>query len=176
MLSITALVISILILWGLKEIIILFFASIIIAMALCTITGKIRDFFQIPRWLSLVITIISILLILSVSIVIIIPQFSSEFQELINQIPSAVSKLWELSINAFLNISDIIYKDNLPNLSDRTILTNKLSMIPDGATLASGVTDSITKLISLVGNVGIGILQLFFIISVSLMITLQPNA
>ncbi len=146
------------------------------AMALCTITGRIKDFLKIPRWSSLVITIISILLISTISIVIIIPQFTSEFQELINQIPSAVSKLRELSINTFLNFAQIIYKDNIPNLADRTILTTKLSMIPDGATLASGVTDSITKLFNLVSNVGIGILQLFFIISVGLMITLQPNS
>ncbi len=175
-LSITALIISVLILWSLKEIVILFFASIIIAMALCTITGKIREFFQIPRWLSLIITIISILLISSISIVTIIPQFTSEFQELINQIPSAVSKLWELSINTFLNFSELIYKDNIPNLSDNTIFSNKLSIIPDGPRLANAVTDSITKLISLVSNVGIGILQLIFIISVGLMITLQPQS
>ena len=172
--TITALVISILIIWGLKEIIILFFASIIIAMALCTITGKIRDFLQIPRWASLILTMLSILLISGISIVTIIPQFTSEFQELINQIPSAVSKLWELLINTFFNFVEIIYKDNNPNLANRTILTNKLFMIPDGASLASGVTDSITKLVSLVSNVGIGILQLLFIISVGLMITFQP--
>ena len=176
LLSISALAISILILWSLKEIFILFFASIIIAMALCTITGKIRDFLRLPRWLSLIITIIAILLISSISIVIIIPQFTSEFQELINQIPSAISKLWELLINAFLNFTEVIYKDTMPNSGDNTLLTNKLSMIPDGQTLASGVTDSITKLVNLVSNVGIGILQLFFIISVSLMITLQPNS
>ena len=145
-------------------------------MALCTITGKIRDSFHIPRWISLGITIISILLVSSLSIVIIIPQFASEFQELITQIPSAVSKLWELSINTFYKFSELIYKDSIPNLADRSIMTNKFSIIPDGASLASGVTDSITKLISLASNVGVGILQLFFIISVALMITLQPNS
>ena len=145
-------------------------------MALCTITGKIKEFFKIPRWISLAITLVSILLISSISIVIIIPQFTSEFQELINQIPSAVSKLWELSINTFLNFAEIIYKDNNPDLADGTILRTKLSMIPDGASLASGVTDSITKLVGLVSNVGIGILQLIFIFSVGLMITLQPNS
>ena len=176
LLSITALIISILIVWSLKEILILFFASIILSMALCTLIGKIRVFLNIPRWASLVITLISILLISSLSIVIIIPQFTSEFQELINQIPSAASKLWELSLNTFYDISEIIYKDNIPNIADRSLLTNKLSIIPDGATLANGVTDSITKLINLVGNLGIGILQLLFIISVSLMITFQPNA
>ncbi len=145
-------------------------------MALCTITGKVRDLFRIPRWLSLVITLISIVLISSLSFVVIIPQFTGEFQELINQIPSAASKLWELSINTFFNFAEIIYKDNIPILADRSILTNKLSIIPDGATLATGVTDSITKLISLVSNVGIGIIQVFFIISVGLMITFQPIA
>ena len=175
-LSIIALIISILILWSLKEILILSFASIVIAMALCTLTGKIRDIFQIPRWTSLGITLISIILISSISIVIIIPQFTSEFQELINQIPSAVGKLWELSIDTFYNFAEIIYKDNIPDLADRNSLTNKLSIIPDGGTLANGVTDSISRLINLAGNVGIGIIQLLFIISVALMITLQPNS
>ena len=145
-------------------------------MALCTITGKIREFFHIPRWISLGITIISIVIISSVLIVLIIPQFTSEFQELINQIPSAASKLWELIINSFFNFAEIIYKDSIPNLTDRTLLSNQLSIIPDSATLASGVTDSITKLINLVSNVGIGIIQLLFIVSVGLMIALQPNS
>ncbi|MBW3041731.1 AI-2E family transporter [Prochlorococcus marinus] len=175
-LSIAALITSILILLSLKEILILFFAAIILSMALCTVIGKIRSIFSIPRWAAFGITLISIILILSISIVIIIPQFSSEFEELINQIPSAVSKLWELSINTFFDITEIIYKDNIPELADRSLLTNKLSIIPDSASLANGVTESITKIISLASNVGIGIIQLFFIISVGLMITLQPNS
>ena len=175
-LSIAALITSILILWSLKEILILVFASIILAMALCTTIGKIREIFSMPRWTSLIITLISIILISSISIVIIIPQFTSEFQELINQVPSAVSKLWELSINAFYDFAEIIYKGNVPNLADRSLLSTKISIIPDGGTLANGVADSITKLISFAGNVGIGILQLFFIISVALMIALQPNS
>ena len=176
LLSITALIISIFILWSLKEILILFFASIIIAMALCTITGKIQAFLNIPRWTSLVITLISIILVSSISLVIIIPQFTSEFQQLINQIPSAVSKLWDLSIDTFFDFAEIIYKDNIPDYADRSLLTSKLSMIPDGGTLANGVTDSITKLINLASNVGIGILQFIFIISVGLMITFQPTS
>ena len=175
-LSISALIISILILWSLKEILILFFASAIIAMALCTITGKIRDFLNIPRWASFGITLISIILISSISLVIIIPQFTSEFQELINQIPSAANKLWELSIDTFLKFAELIYKDNTPNLTDISELRSKLGIIPDGGTLANGVKDSITKIISLAGNVGIGIIQLFFIISVALMITIQPHS
>ncbi len=174
--SITGLIIAILILWSLKEILILFFASIILAMALCTLTGKLRDFFNIPRWVSVGITLISIVLISSISIVIIVPQFTSEFQQLINQIPSAINKLWDLLINTFFNFAEIIYKDNIPELVDRSLLKNGLSMLPDGGTLANGFTDSISKLINLAGNVGVGILQLFFIISVSLMITLQPTA
>ena len=145
-------------------------------MALCTLTGKLRDFLHIPRWASFGITLTSIVLISSISIVIIIPQFTSEFQELINQIPSAVGKLWDLLINSFYNFSELIYKDTIPDIADRSLLTNKLTIMPDGGTLANGVTDSITKIINLAGNVGVGIIQTFFIISVSLMITLQPNS
>ncbi len=145
-------------------------------MAICSMTGKIRDFVNIPRWSAFGITLISIILISSISIVLIIPQFTSEFQELINQIPSAASKLWEIIINTFFNITEVLYKDNIPNLADRSILATKLSIIPDGTNLATGVTDSITKLISLASNVGVGILQLLFIISVSLMIAIQPNS
>ena len=174
--SIISIIISIIILWSLKEILILFFASIILAMALCTITGKIQNFLHIPRWASVGITLISIVLISSLSIIIIIPQFTSEFQELINQIPSAISKLWELLINTYFNFAELIYKDNIPDLADRSILINKLNIFPDGGTLANGVTDSITKLINLAGNVGIGLIQFIFIISVALMITLQPNS
>ena len=145
-------------------------------MALCTITGKIKDFLNIPRWISFGITIVSIILISILSIVTIVPQFTSEFQELINQIPSAVIKLWELSTNTFLNVVNIIYKDNAPDLANESLLKTKLNIIPDSSTLANGVTDSIAKLFNLVSNVGLGILQLFFIISVSLMITIQPNS
>jgi len=176
LLSITVLIISFVILWSLKEIFILLFASIIIAMALCTITGKIYNVLSTPRWASLAITLISIIVISSISVVIIIPQFTSEFQELINQIPSAVGKLWELLLNTFYNTVEIIYKDNIPDLVDRSLINEKLSIFPDSSTLANGVTESITKLINLASNVGIGILQLIFIISVSLMITIQPNA
>ena len=55
-------------------------------------------------------------------------------------------------------------------------MTNKLNFIPYCSSLASAVTDSITKLLSLVSNVGIGIIQLIFILSVGLMITLQPQS
>ena len=52
------------------------------------------------------------------------------------------------------------YKDNVPDYADRSLLTSTLSMIPDGGTLANGVTDSITKLINFKCHkilVGIGI-------------------
>ena len=51
-------------------------------------------------------------------------------------------------------------------MADRSLLTSKLSIIPDGSTIANGVTDSITRIINLAGNVGIGILQLIFIRSI----------
>ena len=59
----------------------------------------------------------------------------------------------------------IIYNDNVPNFADRSSISTKLSIIPDSTTLANGVTESITKILSLASNLGVGLIQLLFIIS-----------
>ena len=86
---------AIFIFWSLKEIIILIFAGIILAMAICTIVGRINSITNFPREVSLGISLIGILLILSISIIIIVPQFTKEFQQLIIQLPSAAKALWK---------------------------------------------------------------------------------
>ncbi len=168
--------ISLFLLWNLKDILIQLFASIIIAMALCTVIGKLKQILSIPRTVAFFITLISFLLIGSISILIIIPQFIGEFQELINQIPSAFKTLWELFNNSIDSLTDIIYKDRFPLIEKSSEINNQISIFPDGTNLANGITDSLSKLIGLAGNLSIGFLQLLFISTVALMITIQPNS
>ncbi len=171
-----AILISLFLLWNLKDVLIQLFASIIIAMALCTIIGKLKQILSIPRPVAFFITLISFILFSSISILIIIPQFAGEFQELINQIPSAYQALWDLFTNIIDTLTEIIHKDRLPLSEKASELNNQLSYFPDGANLANGVTDSLRKLIGLAGNLSIGFLQLLFITTVGLMITIQPNS
>ncbi len=145
-------------------------------MSLCSMVGKVRSSLLIPRIIALFITLVTILFILTITTIIIVPQFSNEFQQLITQLPSAANGIWELFIKTINDISLVIYGEERINLVEEGILQKAILAIPDGATLANGVADSLSKIVGLASNLGIGIIQLIFIISVSLMITVQPLA
>ncbi len=145
-------------------------------MALCTLTGKISNFLPLPRQLCLLITLLSVLLVLTVSLIIVIPQFSKEFEQLIMQLPIAAKALWEI-ITIFLEkVSKIIYGNNNNFFSADSFVFKDFSPLPDGVVIANGITDSIKKLLSFAGNLGIGIIQTLFVLSISLMISVQPEA
>tara|TARA_Y100001968_G_scaffold298194_1_gene307907 strand:- start:854 stop:1966 length:1113 start_codon:yes stop_codon:yes gene_type:complete len=173
-LTLTSFITAILLAWSLREIIIQIFAGIIIAMALCTLTGKVSSLFSMPRALALVLTLILVLFTASISLVIIIPQFTQEFQQLLIQLPSAARGLIDLFSKSINEISVIIYGQSVIN--ENGLFSNELYAFPDGSTLANGVTDSLRKLFGLASNLGLGIVQFVFIFSVSLMITVQPIA
>ena len=175
-LSLTALVIILIIFWSLRDIIIQLFASIVIAMSLCSITGKVKSLLSIPRSLALIITLISIILTLGLGILIVVPQFTNEFQELINQLPSAANAIWDMAKDKLNEILETAYGEDKNNIIQENIVGNIFKSLPDGSNLANGVTDSISKLLELASNLGVGIIQFTFILSVSLMITVQPNS
>ena len=167
---------TIFIFWSLKEIIILIFAGIILAMAICTIVGKVKSITKSPREVALVISLVGILLILSISIIIIVPQFTKEFQQLIIQLPSAAKALWEISVISISKVSEFIYGDNSINILQDGIFNENFDALPDGVTLANGITDSLKKLLNIAGNLGIGFVQIIFVIAISLMISIQPKS
>ena len=171
-LTLTSLITVILLLWSLREIIILIFAGIVIAMALCTLTGKVKSLFKIPRTFALVLSLILVLFTLSICLITIIPQFTEEFQQLIIQLPSAAKGLIDLFTKSINEISIIFYGESIIN--ENGIFSNAIYAFPDGSSLANGVTDSLRKLFGLASNLGLGIVQFIFVISVSLMITVQP--
>lgn len=174
--SLFSLIIAIILIWSLRDIIIQIFASIVIATCLCSLTDKLKSFFVIPRFVALVITLSSIIVILGVIILIVVPQFTSELQQLINQLPSAINLIWEMIKEKINNIFLTTYNDTSENIVQENIVKNLFLNLPDGASLANGVTESISKLLVIASNLGFGILQFIFIISVSIMITVQPNA
>ncbi len=165
-----------LLIWSLKEIIILIFASVVLAIATCSIVDRVKRFLKIPRSFSLAITLASIIFISAIGILIIVPQFSNEFQELITQIPSAAKSIlifFEKTLEKISSINFIIDKENIINYQ---ILESIIFSIPDGATLANGFSESLGRLLGIASNLGVGIIRVLFIISVSLMITIQPDS
>ena len=145
-------------------------------MCLCSATGKVRSILSIPRLLALSFTLISILIILTLAILIVFPQFTNELQQLLIQLPSAANAIWDMIRESLRVLSNITYSDSNNNFIQESLVEKIFLSLPDGATLANGVTESISKLIGIASNLGFGIIQLIFILSVSLMITVQPHS
>ncbi len=175
-LGLAVLIAVLILLWSLKEILIQLFAGIVLAMAVCTLVDQLRTKIKMPRTLALVICLSGLLLILGVFLAIVVPPFTEEFQQLLMQLPTAARKLWELSIGSIDQMSDIVYGDNPSGIWDKRLLPSEFNPIPDGTTLASGLSDGIKRLLGFASNIGNGFLQILFIMAVTLMISFQPNS
>ena len=120
------------------------------------------------------ICLIGIFLIFSLFLIIVVPPFLAEFQQLIAQLPNAANELTDLSESLLRKINYIIYGDYQQGTIQQKISESIFNPFPDGSTLATGVGDSIKKILDLASNLGSGIIQLVFILAVSLMIAVQP--
>lgn len=163
-------------LWNLRDVIIQIFAAIVLAVAICTVIDKIREIKPMPRALALLICLTSFLTIFSLIIFLVLPPFTEEFQQLIIQLPKAARALWELFIGTFDNISEFIYGEDQANRLNERLFSSVLNPLPDGASLANGVGDGIKKVLVFASDIGIGLVQLLFVLAVGLMIAIQPNS
>ncbi|KGG12620.1 MULTISPECIES: AI-2E family transporter [Prochlorococcus] len=175
-LSLFALVTSTLIIWSLRNVFIILFAGVVLSISLCTFIGKIQSMSKLPRIISFFIAVSSLILIFSISMVIVIPQFTDEFQQLIIQLPSAAKALWEISVENISKLLEFIYGNNAKNIIKENFILNEFNSLPDGVSLANGITDSLKRLLNIAGNLGVGAVQIVFVISISLMIAIQPDA
>ncbi len=175
-LALASLIAAALLFWSLREFIILIFASIVIAMAICTVVQKTRSIKQMPRVLALIISIVSLFLLSSLLLVLVVPAFLEEFEQLIIQLPTAATELWELANGAINKLTDIIYGEDLSGFTDGQILLKDFNPIPDSGALASGIGDGVQSILGLASNLSNGFIQFLFVSTVSIMISIQPNS
>ncbi len=175
-LAISALFIVVLISWSLRGILIQIFAGIVLARALCTLVEKLRSKVSISRSFALLVCILGIFLLFGLIIIIVIPPFSEEFQQIIFQLPKAASALFEMARESLGRINEIVYGDNQKGILGLKIFSDEFNLLPDSSTLANGVGDGIKQIIGFAGNLSTGFLQLFFILAVSLMVAIQPES
>ncbi len=172
--ALSALLSAGIILWSLREILILIFAGIILAMALCTLVEKLRSKLPIARSLALVICLLCVILVFGILIVIVVPPFTKEFQQLIIQLPNAAGAFLDIATENIKRVNVLIYGDSLQeNIGQKSILYG-LQALPDSSTIANAVTESISKILGLASNLGSGIIQLLFVLAISLMVSFQP--
>tara|TARA_B100002051_G_scaffold263965_1_gene288216 strand:- start:1737 stop:2813 length:1077 start_codon:yes stop_codon:yes gene_type:complete len=174
-LSLAALIAAVSLIWSLRHVVLLLFAGIVIAMALCTLVGILRQRRPMPRASALLVCIGGLLTVVAMASAVVVPPFIDQFTLLLQKLPEAAGVVLEMGLGSLDQISDAVYgTDAVPNL--KQIDSQDLNLIPDSSTLASGLKTGLVGLLGLAGNLGNGAVRLLFILAVALMVSVQPLA
>ncbi|MEB3260120.1 MAG: AI-2E family transporter [Cyanobacteriota bacterium] len=174
-LSLLALLAALLLLWSLREALVLLFAAVVLATALCTLVGTVRQRLSCGRPLALGLSLLAVAVVLTIVATAIIPPFMTEFAELLQKLPTAADTLLNLVNNAMESASRMLY-----GTRDGGLEWLKRSLAPatpggDGS-WAGNLGGGAWRLLGWAGNLGTGLLQTMFVLAVALMITAQPTA
>jgi len=172
-LALIGLVAALLLLWSLRDAIMLLFAAVVLAMALCTLVGVVQRRLSCDRPIALLLSLLAISLVVAVGAAAIVPAFLTQFSELLQKLPEAWAELLSLLHAGLESISRMIY-----GRSDGELgwLRNLSGSVRTSPALASEVGDWTFRLVGLVGNVGTVLLKTLFVMAVALMVAAQPTA
>jgi predicted PurR-regulated permease PerM len=172
-LALFGLVAALLLLWSLRDAIMLLFAAVVLAMALCTLVGVVQRRLSCDRPIALLLSLLAFGLVVAVGAAAIVPAFLAQFSELLQKLPEAWAELLSLLHAGLESISRMIY-----GRSDGELgwLQNLSGSVRTSPALASEVGDWTFRLVGLVGNVGTVLLKTLFVVAVALMVAAQPTA
>ena len=174
--KLSILLISCLIFWSLKDFFLLIICSLVISNIVCNLCNKLKKLLKISRPLSLLIVWLSLTIIFFVSIVLVLPPFIKEFNEILVDIPNALTRL-NLIINSNIDrINKIIYGEETDNIFEILQIFNSSISLPDSATIAKAIQESFINIINLAGNLSSGFIKIIFVLVVSLMISIEPKS
>ena len=148
-----ALIAAVVLLWDLRFVLIDLFGSVVLAVAFCTLVRAVQSRLGWRRWPSLALSLLVVVVLVIVVVVALVPPFSAQFRELIEQLPRAAQALQQLIGG---DLSSAI-QSNISN--------------PEKWNLAN----SFSRVVELAGNFGIGLVQLVFVVAVALMLSVQPE-
>ncbi len=175
-LKLSILLISILLFWSLKDFFLLIICSLVISNIVCNLCSKLKKLLKISRPISLLLVWLTLTIIFFISIVLVLPPFIKEFNEILVDIPNALTRL-NLIINSNIDkVNKILYGEETENIFEILQIFNNSISLPDGATIAKAIQESFINIINLAGNLGSGFIRLIFVLVVSLMISIEPNS
>ena len=173
--KLVVLLITSLIIWTLRDFLLLIICSLVISNIVCNLCNQIQKGLKIPRPLSLFLVLTVISVIVFTIFILVLPPFIKEFNEILVDIPNGLSKI-NILINTNLNkFNSLFYGEQSENVIDIFSLINNVVTIPDVSTIAKAIQESFKNLINIAGNLGSGLLKLIFVLAVSLMISIEPK-
>ena len=173
--KLVVIIITSLIVWTLRDFILLIICSLVISNIVCNLSSQIQKGLKIPRSISLFLVLAVISVIIFTIFILVLPPFIKEFNEILVDIPNGLSKI-NILINTNLNkFNSLFYGEQSENVIDIFNLINNVVTIPDVSTIAKAIQESFKNLINIAGNLGSGLLRLIFVLAVSLMISIEPK-
>ncbi|MFM7456075.1 MAG: AI-2E family transporter [Vulcanococcus sp.] len=174
-LGLLALVAALLLLWSLREAVVLLFAAVVVAMALCTLVGTVRRRLDCPRPVALLLSLLGVLVVVVVAATAIVPPFIDQFGQLLQKLPQAAAMVLQLLQRALEAGSRMLYGSTDGGLDWlRDLSTGGLG--EDKGALATSLGEGAVRLAGWAGNLGTALLQTLFVVAVALMIAVQPTA
>ena len=157
-----------LLLWNLREVLLLLFAAVVLAMALCTLVGVVQSRLGCNRPWALITSLVGLLGLVVVAVAAVVPPFISQFQELLRQVPAALALATQMLRQGMDQSSQMLYgKEALQWLQQSWHSQTSTGLDP---------AEGLLRLLGLAGNLGSGLLELLFVLAVSVMIAIQPIA
>ena len=173
--KLAVILITLLIIWTLRDFLLLIICSLVISNIVCNLSNQIQKRLRIPRPLSLFFVLTVISLFIFTIVILVLPPFIKEFNEILIDIPNGLYKI-NILLNSNLNrLSKFFYGEESENVLDIFNFINNVVTIPDTTTIAKAIQESFKNLINIAGNVGSGFLKLIFVLVVSLMISIEPK-
>ena len=163
-LGLFAVVVSLYILWQIRQVLLIVFAAIVLATALNKLARKIQQRLRLSRAIGVLAAIGIFVAILVGFFILIVPPFITQFQELtVTKFPAILQSAdrWQASIQSYIPAPLIPYLPNLENL-DRQIQPLLKSMAGQSLTLFSSSLAAI--------------LNLLFVVVLTIMLLAQPAA
>jgi len=108
-LGLIALLTAFVLLWSLRNALVLLFAAVVLAMALCTLVGAIRTRIGVARPMALLLALLLVTLVVVVVATAVIPPFIDEFRQLVLQVPRAWEELLLLLRHSLQGASQMLY-------------------------------------------------------------------
>lgn len=175
-LGLAGVVAALVLLWSLREALVLLFAAVVLAMALCTLVGTVQRRLGCRRPLALALSLLGVALLLAIVATAIIPPFMAEFAELIQKLPTAAQTLLNLINQAMESASKMLYgtRDGGMGWLRQTLTLPSVSA--GGPGVVENISGGAWRLLGVAGNLGTALLQTLFVVAVALMITAQPTA
>jgi len=173
--KLVVILITLLIVWTLREFLLLIICSLVISNIVCNLSNQIQKGLKIPRSISLFLVLAVISVIIFTIFILVLPPFIKELNEILVDIPNGLSKI-NILINTNLNkFNSLFYGEQSENVIDIFSLINNVVTIPEASTIAKAIQESFKNLINIAGNLGSGLLKLIFVLAVSLMISIEPK-